>query len=60
MKHISGFAFYDCISLQTIRIPDSVEYLGERTFDGCSGLTSATIGKNFKRWEDISLIIVKT
>ena len=36
-------AFYDCVSLQTITIPDTVTYIGSGAFRGCTLLQSITI-----------------
>ncbi|MBE6536276.1 MAG: leucine-rich repeat domain-containing protein [Ruminococcaceae bacterium] len=40
-------AFYDCIGLVSIVIPDSVTSIGGYAFWGCAGLTSASIGSDF-------------
>ena len=40
---IGEMAFYDCTSLTSITIPNSVTSIGESAFDGCIGLTSVTI-----------------
>ena len=42
-KVIADYAFYYCISLKSITIPDSVTSIGDDAFRGCTGLTSITI-----------------
>ena len=37
-------AFYECLSLASIELPNSVVSVGESAFTKCSGLTSVTIG----------------
>ena len=36
-------AFYDCVGLTSITMPDSVTSIGEQAFGQCTGLTSITI-----------------
>ena len=43
---IGDSAFYDCRSLTTVTILNSVISIGEAAFDGCSSLTSVTIGNS--------------
>ena len=38
--------FYNCTTLTSVVIPDSVRSIGKMAFYGCTGLTSVTIGKN--------------
>ena len=40
---IGDYAFFDCVGLTSITIPDSVTNIGDRAFFGCTGLTSFTI-----------------
>ena len=40
---IVEYAFYDCTSLTSITIPNSVTSIGDDAFGGCSSLTSVTI-----------------
>ena len=41
-----NFPFYNCTSLISITIPDSVTSIGGFAFQNCTGLTNVTIGNN--------------
>lgn len=43
---IGRFAFYNCISLQSITIPESVTSIGEGAFYSCNALETITIPSN--------------
>ncbi|MGN0752459.1 MAG: leucine-rich repeat domain-containing protein [Christensenellales bacterium] len=43
VTRISGYAFYNCIELTSIAIPDSITNIDGYAFSGCTGLTSITI-----------------
>ena len=44
MTSIGDYTFFDCSSLTSITIPDSVTSIESGAFEGCSGLTNVTIG----------------
>ena len=46
--HIGENAFYDCVHITSIAIPDSVTSIGENAFGGCTRITSVTFGENSK------------
>ncbi len=43
IKTIEGGAFYNCMGLTSVVIPDSVQSMGIETFAGCSNLENLTI-----------------
>lgn len=38
LKRIGDFAFYNCINLKRITIPDNVMSIGDHAFSKCRGL----------------------
>lgn len=45
VRRIGHAAFYDCKDLKAIYIPDSVTYIANQVFDGCTNLTSIVVAK---------------
>ena len=43
VSSIRNYAFYECFSLISVTMPESVTRIGEYAFDGCRSLTSITI-----------------
>lgn len=44
---ISGYAFYNCSSLTSITIPNSITSIGDYAFDGCNNLTTLNLYEDF-------------
>ncbi len=51
-KCIADKAFYDCINLTDVTLPNGIIYIGEHAFFNCKSLTSITIPDSIKRIED--------
>lgn len=49
---IGNFAFFNCIGLTSVTIPNSVNSIENDTFSGCTSLTSVTIGNGVSRIGD--------
>ena len=43
---IKQYAFYNCESIKSVELGNSVTSIGEGAFDGCNGLTSVVIGNS--------------
>lgn len=46
IAELPGNCFADCVSLESLSIPDSVTETGSNAFSGCSSLASLTFGEN--------------
>ncbi len=49
ITEISDNAFYECINVKSVKIPDGLETIGNAAFYGCSALEMVTIGANVKK-----------
>ncbi len=48
LERIGTNAFYSCIYLEKIKIPDNVTYMGSQVFAHCKNLKEVTLSKNLK------------
>ena len=51
-SQVKSFAFYNCTSLKSLKIGDTVESIGENAFYGCTGLNFVEIGSNVQKIEE--------
>ncbi len=40
ITEINAMTFYECVSLETVTLPEAIEYIGNEAFSGCSALTT--------------------
>lgn len=52
--NIGNYAFYNCSSLTSVTISDSVTSIGSQVFYDCSGLASVTIGSGVTSIRDFA------
>ncbi len=53
VEYISNYAFYGCTSIRTVEIPESVTYIGWRTFNYCDTLSDVYYHGDEDMWNDI-------
>lgn len=49
VESIGDYAFYGCSKISEINVPDSVKYLGSRSFGKCTSLETLTLGAGLDR-----------
>ena len=54
-KKISGYAFYNCSSLTTIKIPKTLTTVGGNAFNGCNNLSEVYYEGTEEDWGKISI-----
>ena len=50
------YTFYNCSSLKSIVIPDSVRSIGDNAFYGCNDLITVCYGGTIDNWGDMFVI----
>lgn len=48
LTEIRSYAFYNCKTLQSVELPESIETIGSYAFSGCSNLSNFTFPSNLK------------
>ena len=43
VTNIDGYAFNGCVGLESVTLPNGLEYIGDYSFSGCTGLTSLVV-----------------
>lgn len=46
ITELESYSFADCINLETVQLPQSLEVIGGSVFQGCSGLTQIELKEN--------------
>ena len=59
IQEISPYLFYECVSLETIRIPESVIRISDGAFYGCESLKSVYIYRNLYDTGDLDKNLIK-
>jgi uncharacterized protein YceK len=54
---LKGHDFYNCTSLQTLNIPDKLQYFDSTAFKGCSSLTAFNVSNNNANLSSIDGVI---
>ena len=49
LRYISRYAFYMCLSLETVNVPSTVQGIGEGAFRSCQSLVNLTLNEGLKR-----------
>lgn len=52
LVHIGSQAFYNCVSLKEIDVPETVKTIQRSAFAGCSNMTKATIPNSITEFDD--------
>ena len=55
LKEIKSYAFFFCVKLNNVAIPDKVTTIGFDVFGGCTSLLSIKLGKSVEKLEHYAL-----
>ena len=57
LKKIGNKAFYNCLKIQALKLPEEVSEIGVRAFQGCSGLVRIEVEEENKHFVSVESVL---